>query len=145
MSGSDVGNHLRDEERIELGFLTEVLPIVSNFIFKGFNTSDTHAVHHTNAVTVFFLHIQSAVFDTLHSRNDGQLCISVHLSSLLAVDVIGHIKGFYLASEFGFEIGGVEMCDGRCATFTGQQVSPRLFGRVANGCNGSKARHYYSF
>ena len=145
MSGSDVGNHLRDEEGVELRLFTKVLAIVSNFLFKGFDTADTHTVNHANAVTVFLFHVQTTIFNTLHSRDNGQLGIAVHLASLLTVDIVGHVEVLHLAGELAFEIGGVEMCDGCCATLTGQQVSPRLFGRVANGGNGSKTRHYYSF
>ena len=145
VSRSDVGNHLGDEEGVELGFLAEVLPIVSNFLFKGLDTADANAVNHANAVAVFFFHVQAAVFDALHGRDDGQLGVAVHLACLLTVDIVGHVEVFHLASELAFEIGGVEMCDGCCATLTSQQVSPRLFGRVANGGNGSKTRHYYSF
>ena len=54
LSGSDIRDHLRDEERIKLRthFLTSV--VVAYFLFKCMYTTDTGAKNNTDSVQIFF-------------------------------------------------------------------------------------------
>ena len=49
----DVGNHLRDEEGIELRTVLLVLCIVAYFFLESLDATDAHAVDYADAVLVF--------------------------------------------------------------------------------------------
>ena len=119
VSGGNIGNHLRDEERVELGFFPKMLSEIGHLVFKCFDTADAYAVNYANAVAVFALQVESAVFHSLHGSDDGELCIAVHLSCFFAVDIVGYVQTFYLAGELCFEFGCIECRNRGGTTLTG--------------------------
>ena len=126
LSGSDVGNHLRDEERIELWPVFLVSPVVFHFVLKRLDTADTHTIDNTDTVFVFGFQIHSAVFYGLFGSNDGQLCIAVHLSCFLAVNILIDIEPLHFTGELCLEFRGIEKGNRSSTTLTGQQVFPSL-------------------
>ena len=71
LSGSDVGNHLRDEERIELRTSLDVLTVVDHLLLERVDTTDAHAVNDADAALVHRLKVESRVLDTLNGANHG--------------------------------------------------------------------------
>ena len=65
LSGSNIGNHLGYEERIELRTVSLMLAIVHYFFLESLNTTDTHTEDNTDAVPVNSLKIHAAVLDSL--------------------------------------------------------------------------------
>ena len=59
LSGSDVRNHLRDEEWVELGAVLRVLAIIGNLILESLYTTNAHTIDNADAVLVHFIQIQS--------------------------------------------------------------------------------------
>ena len=144
LSGSDVGNHLRDEEWVELGAVLRVLSIIGNLVLESLYTTNAHAIDNADTVLVHFIQIQSGVLHTLHSRNHGQLCVAVELACLLAVNVVIDIEVLNLASELCLKQRTIEMGNRRSTALAGKQVLPSLLRRVANRCNGTETCYYYS-
>ena len=103
LSGSDVSNHLGDEEGVELRTISLVLAIVLYLILEGLDTTNTYAVNHTNAVLVFCLQIHAAILNGLLSSNQGQLGVAVHLASFLAIQIVVYIEVLYLTSKLCLE------------------------------------------
>ena len=55
LTGSNVGNHLRDEERIELGSVLTMGTIVGDLLFESLDTANTYTIDYTDAILVFLL------------------------------------------------------------------------------------------
>ena len=144
LSGSDVGNHLRDEERIELRTSLDVLTIVDHLLLERVDTADAHAVNDADAALVHRLKVESRVLDTLNGANHGQLRVAVHLAHLLAVQVIADVEVFHLAGELRLEVRRIKLCNRCCAAFTSHEVLPGLLRRVTDWSNGTQACYYYS-
>ena len=103
LASSDVGNHLRDEEGVELRTISLVLAIIFHLVLESLDTTDTYAINYTNAVLVLCLQIHAAIFNGLLGSNQGQLGIAVHLASLLAIQIVVHVEVLDLTSELSLE------------------------------------------
>ena len=145
LSGGNVGNHLGDEERIELRSVFLVCPVVFHFVLEGLDTADTHAIDYADAVLVFCLQVHAAVVDSLLGSDDGQLRIAVHLASLFTVNPFVDIQTFHFASEMSLAFRSVEQCDRCSTTLAGHQVFPAFFGIQSNRSNGTKTCYNNSF
>ena len=145
LSGGNVGNHLRDEERIELRTVGLMLGIVFHLFLKSLDATDTHAEDNTDAVLVHSLQVHLAILDSLLGSNHGQLGVAVHLAGLLAVQVVVHIEVLHLACELGLKQCCIEKCNGGGTTDSVEQVLPHLLGSVADRRNCAKSRYNYSF
>jgi hypothetical protein len=141
----DVGDHLGNEERIELRTVLLVHAIVFHLVLKRLDTSDTHAEYHANACLVDRVEVNLAVFHRLNGRHESQLCVAIHLAHFLAVDVFGKIEVLDFATELCLELRSVKQCDGRGSADSVYKVVPCLLGVVAHRGNGSQTRHDYSF
>ena len=131
LTGSNVGNHLGDEEGVELRTVLTMGSIVGYLVLESLDTADTYAVDHTNAVFVFGLQVHGAVLNSLLGSNQGQLGIAVHLASLLAVQVCVDVKVLDLTGKLRLEVGGIEMGNRSCTALACQHVLPSLLGSIA--------------
>ena len=103
LTGSDVGNHLGDEEGVELRAVFLVAGIVSGFFFEGVDTADTYAENHADAVLVDGFEVPAAVVDGFHGSHERILLVEVHLAGLLAVDEVSGLEVLHFASELSLE------------------------------------------
>ena len=145
LSGGDVGNHLGDEEGVELRAVFFVHSIVAGFFLKGMDAADAYTENHADAVLVDFLQVPSAVLDGLHGSHECILLVEVHFACLFAVDEVVGLEAFHFAGELCFEFGGIKVGDRSCAAHAVLDVFPHFGHRVAHGGEGSQTRHYYSF
>ena len=100
LSGRDVCNHLRDEERIELGTHSgSVYRVVAYLLLKGVDSSDADTEDDADFVFVDAFCINAAVLNGLHGCHDGILFVEVHFSGLFTVDEVGGFKIFYFAGK----------------------------------------------
>ena len=99
VSGSDVGNHFGDEERIVFGAFLLIEGIITGFFFKSVETTDTCSNDNTDAVAVeAFNGFKSAIFHSLTGCNESILRIEVELTELATVGyIIGRIEILNLA------------------------------------------------
>ena len=147
VSGADVGNHLRHEERAEtrtdgLG----CLGIVGDFLLEGMHTSDANAIDNTDTVLVNSLHVQLAVRKGFTCCCDSILAIEVHLASLLAVYACSLcIEILDFASELSLELRSVKMGDRAGTTYAFNEILPSFLGRISQRRNGTKACYNNSF
>lgn len=100
LSGCNVGNHLRDEEGVELRTVFFVSTVVGDFFFESLDTTDTYTIDHTDAVQVFLLQVPATVFHGLLGSNQCQLRIAVHLAGLFAVQIVVHVEVFTSQANF---------------------------------------------
>ena len=144
MSRSDVGNHLRDEERAELRTFVLVLTIICYFVLECLDTADTHAINDADTVHVFLLEVETRVLHALHCANHSQLRVTVELAGLLTVNPVVHIEVFHLAGELGLEEGSVKMSDRSSPTLSCNKVLPGFFRRVSHRSNRTETCYNYS-
>lgn len=145
LSGSDVGNHLRDEERIELRTVLLVLAVVHHLFLECLDTADAHAIDNTDAVFVLGFQVHAAVCYSLHGSNDGQLRIAVHLAGFLAVNICVDVEPLHFAGELRLELRGIEKGNRSSAALTSHEVLPSLLGVEAHGGHGTQSSYHYSF
>ena len=145
LSSSDISNHLRNEERIELRTILHVLTIVHHLLLESLDTADANTEDHTNAVLVDCLQIHATVFHGLNGGNHSELRIAVHLAGFLAIKVIVHIEILNLAGKLCLKQGCIEKCNGCSTAYAVDEVLPRLFWRITYRRHGTKARYDYSF
>ena len=145
LSGCDVGNHLRDEERIELRAVLLMCGIVTYLIFEGFDTTDTHTKDNTDTVLVLLLQIHITILNGLLGSNQSQLGIAVHLTGLLTIQIVSNVEVLHLTSKLSLKISCVEKCNRSGTTDSIEQVLPRLFWSVADWRNCAKTCYNYSF
>ena len=119
--------------------------VVFHLFLKCLNTSDTHTIDHANTVLVDGLKIHAAVVDGLLGGYHGQLCVAVHLTSLLAVQVVVHIEVLHLAGKLGLEVGGIETCNSSSTTDARNKVFPCFLRRIAYGGDGTETCYNNSF
>ena len=103
LSGSNIRNHLGDEERIELRTVFFMEGIVTCFFFKCTDSTNTGAEDDTDLVQILIFDIKTGIFYRLLGYTNGILGIQVHLACLFAVDILIGIKVFHLACELGLE------------------------------------------
>ena len=103
LTSSDVGNHLRNEERIELRTIGFVYAIIFHLVLEGLNSTNTNTKDNTNAVLVFSLQIHLTILNCLLGSNHGQLGIAVHLTRLFAVEIVVDVEVLNLTSKFCLE------------------------------------------
>ena len=147
MSGSDVGNHLRNEEGAELRTdgISNAL-VCSQFLLESLDTADTYSIHHAYAILVNGLEIHSTVLNGHFGGGDSELAIAVHLTGLLAVDsIVLAVEALHLAGKLCLEFLSVEESDGSSSADTSQQVLPRLLSSLTQGSEGSYSCYNNSF
>ena len=146
LSGSDVCNHLGDEEGVEArtAFCT-VDSVVGNLLFEGVDTADADTKHHSDAVLVDGLEVHGAVSNGFHCCYESELLVTVHLAHFLLVDEVGRIEILYFAGELCLEFRSVKALDGGCSADAGYEIVPGFFEGVADGGDCSEASNYYSF
>ena len=145
LAGSNVGNHLRDEEGVELRTLVVMSTVVHHLLLEGLDAADAHTEHHADAVLVFLLQVPAAVLHSLLGGNEGQLRVAVHLACLLAVEVLVHVEVLHLAGERGLKQGGIKLCNRSGSADTLEHVLPHLLRGVAQRCNGTQSCYDDSF
>ena len=103
LSGSDIRDHLRDEERIKLRthFLTSV--VVAYFFLECMYTTDTGAKNNTDSVQVFFFYIKTGVCYRFFGNCNGVLSVQIHFPCLFTIDIFRYIEVFHFACELGLE------------------------------------------
>ena len=57
MTGSDVGNHFRDEKRIEFRAAFYIGKVSANFFFKSPYTTDTGSKYNSHPVFIYFFKV----------------------------------------------------------------------------------------
>ena len=135
LSGGDVGNHLGNEEGIELRTVLLILGIIAHLFLKGLNTPDTDAEDYADAVLVLLLQVPAAVFHGLHGSNHGELRIAVHLTGFLAIQIIVDIEVLHLTGKLRLKQACIKQGDGSSPTHTVDQVVPHLIGRITDWCH----------
>ena len=73
LSGSDIRDHLRDEERIELGTYFLVSVVVAYFFLECMYTTDTGAKNNTDSVQIFFFDVKTGVCYRFFGNGDSIL------------------------------------------------------------------------
>ena len=144
LTGCDIGDHLRNEERTELRTLIDVLAVINHLILEGLDAADADAVDYTYAVLVHSVKVEFAVLHSLHGSSHTQLGATVHLAYFLPVDIVVRIEVFYLASELSLELGSVKQRNRSSATLSLQQVGPCLVNVVAERGQCAHSCYYYS-
>ena len=145
LSGSNIRNHLRDEERIELGTVFFMEGIVTCFFFKCTDSTNTGTKDDADFVQILIFDIKTGIFYRLLGYTDGILSVQVHLASLFAVDILIGIKVLHFACELGLEKRCVEMSNRPRSTNPIHEIFPKFGYCVANGSNGAKTCYYNSF
>ena len=145
LSSCDVRNHLRDEERIELGTVLRMGCIVAHLILEGLDTADAHTIDDTDAVLVGRLQVDCRILYTLDGTDHCQLGVAVELAGLLAVNVIIDVQAFDLTGELRLELGCIETCNRSCTALPCQHVLPGLLRSVTQRSNGAQTCYDYSF
>ena len=146
LSGCDVSNHFRNEERAE--FRSDsifCLSIAQDFFLKSMNTTDTYTIYYSDFVQIFFFEVHFRVCNRLFSGNNGILCIQVHLAHFFAVDKIGSVEPFYLTSKLCFEFRRIEMSNRPCSAYTIHKILPCFGNSVTNRSKRTKTCYYNSF
>ena len=146
LSSSDVGNHLGDEEGIELGAHGCAIDSpVAGFFFKRMDAADTYTEDYADAVLVNSFEVHTAVLDSLLGSHEGILLVEVHLAHLFAVEEVGSLKALHLASKLGLEVGSIKVGD-RCSTAdTILNVFPSFGHSVTDGGQGTETCDDHSF
>ena len=144
LSGSDVGNHLRNKERIKLRAVFFVNCIVAGLHFKRIDTADAYAEDHADLILIDRIQVHTAVFYSFARCDQGKLFVEVHFASHFAVDVFRDIEIFYLASKLRLKLFGIKVRDRACAAHAFLHVFPRLSRRVSKGRNGAHTGDYNS-
>ena len=104
LSGSDVGDHLGDEEGAESRtFLFLSQGVFADLFFEGMDTADAHSEYHADVVFVDRFEVQTAVLYSLHCRHDCILFIEIHFANLFAVNEICCLEVFHFAGKVRFE------------------------------------------
>ena len=75
LSGSDVGDHLGDEEGAEARTCFGV--IAAHFLFKGPETTDTGGDDDPDTVLIYCLYVKLGIGDTLFGCHHGKLSIAI--------------------------------------------------------------------
>ena len=145
LTGSDVGNHLRNEERTELRSVLLVGTEILHLVLKRANTSDTYTVDNTDLVLVDLLQVHATIGNSLVGCNDGQLCVTVHLAGLLAVNILCDVKVFHLTGEMSLALRAIKLCNRGSSAHAVQKVLPCFLGCITERRNGTDTCYYYSF
>ena len=80
VSGSDVANHLGNEEGRELWSVLLMLAVVDDFVLEGTNTANAYTIDNTDAVLINSLQVHTAILHSLNGRDHGNLRITVDLA-----------------------------------------------------------------
>ena len=146
LSSSDVGNHLGDEEGIELGAHGCAIDSpVAGFFFKRMDAADTYTEDYADAVLVNSFEVHTAILNGLLGSHEGVLLVEVHLAHLFAVEEVGSLKALHLASKLGLEVGSIKVGD-RCSTAdTILNVFPSFGHSVTDGGQGAETCDDHSF
>ena len=145
VSGSDVGNHLRDEERIVFRtLLSAVDSEISGFLLESVQTSDASREDYAHAVFVDAFVLEPGVGDGLVGCSQGIHGVKIELAHLATVEMIFRLVAFHLAGELRLELRGVEVCDRAGAAYSLLGVFPGSLHVVSDGAQGSQSGHYYS-
>ena len=100
VTGCNVGNHLRDEEGIELrSDRVLCLGIAQQLLVEGLNTTNTRSKNHTDTVLIYLVQIHRSIGNSLLGCIDGQKTITVALASLLPIHDLQRIEILHFASE----------------------------------------------
>lgn len=146
MSRSNIGNHFRNKERIELrSDCILSLSIAHHFFFECVNTADTYSKNYTYLIAVFFFRVKICITYSFFSCCNGILCIEVHFASLFAVDEIGCIEVLNLTRKLCFKFRCIKMSNRPCSTYSIQQIVPEFWSSIAHRGECTKTCYYYSF
>ena len=148
VSGCNVGNHFRNEERIVFRTFFGVHSIVACFFLEGVQTTDTGSDDDADTVFIdgtFRGGLKTGISDCLTGSHKGILCIQVELTCFLAVEVLVGIKTFHFAGKLCLEQACVEVCDRTRPADACYGVLPGGVDIVAQRVDGSETCHYYSF
>ena len=144
VSGCNVGNHLRDEERIVLRALVFVKSIISCFFLEGMKSTYTGGNNDTYSILVDTFRIKIGISHSLLSGHKGILRIEVKLTQLLTVKMVSAIEVLDFASELSLELGSIKMSDRAGAANTIQGVGPCGRNIIAQGGDSTQACNYNS-
>ncbi len=146
VSGCDVGDHFRNEERIVFRTLVSVKGVISGFLLEGVQATDTGGEDHADTILVdTLLGIELSVVDSLLSSHEGILGVEVELAQLLAVEVFFGVKILYLTCKLRLEKRSVEMSDGAGSALTLDGTLPSLGHVIAEGSERTESGDYNSF
>ena len=129
---TDVGNHLRHKEGVELG--TQRLAcsgIRRHFLLVGFHAANANAEDNAHTVLVDCIQVKCTVLYSHGGSRESKLAIGVHLAGLLAIDELLGVEVFNLAGELRLELRGIEMCDRSCTAHSCKHILPRLSSSIA--------------
>ncbi len=144
LSGSDVGNHLRNEEGVEFGARVDMLAVVHHLVLEGLDATDADTVDDADAGLVLLLEVEPRVLDTLDGADHGQLRVAVHLAHFLAIQVVSDVEILHLTGKLRLEVCRIKMRNRRSTALSGHEVLPRLLRCVAHGRDGTESCYYYS-
>jgi hypothetical protein len=145
MAGSDVGDHLGDEEWVVFGTLLFIERIVTGFLLEGVEAADTGGYDNAYPVAVEVGSLlQAGVGHGLTGGHERILGVEVELTEFLAVDMVGGVEALYLAGKLSLKLRGVEVCDRCCTAFAFKGGGPGGLDIIAQRGYGAEACHYYS-
>ena len=124
MTGGDICNHLRYEERTVFWSVSSMKSILAYFFFEAMNTADTDAKNNSDTFFICCLEINTAILHCFHCTDNGILRIKIHLVASLTIDIITSVKILHLASEVSLEQAGIEMCNRTGTTLSRLNIFP---------------------
>ena len=125
VTGGDVSDHLRNEERIEAGrpvAFDEILDL----LLEGEDAPDAAAEDDPHPVRVGLRLSESGVRYGLTGRHDAVLSVRIQLALLLAVEMVSGVPALQFTGELGLEFGRIEAGDGTGSAdslFQGVEIS----------------------
>ena len=146
LSRCNISYHFGDEEWVEFRSDSIFIQcIISYFLFKSMNTSDTYTVNYTYSIQIFFFEVHSRILHRFFSSCNGILCIQIHFAKFFTVNVISSIEILHFACKMSLEFRRIEMSNRSCSTNPIHKIFPEFGNTVANGSNGAETCYYNSF
>jgi hypothetical protein len=110
VSCSDIGDKVRYKEWAEARDTISLGP-AHYFVLERLKTTDTRAPN--NACTLFVegIKVEGSILDSFGCRYECKLTETVIFASLFAIEVVGPIVIFYLASDARLEFFGIKKSD----------------------------------
>ena len=144
LSGGNIQDHLRDEERIETGCAVSFGKF-SDLVLESNESANTTSEYHTNAIGIDVLFIESGIQHGLVADNEGQLREAIEFAGFFFIEELSGLKILDLAGKARAKLRGIKLGDGCCTGYTVQQRIPILIEVIADGSQGADTGHHYAF
>ena len=103
MTGSDVQDHLWNEERIETGS-TVTFGEIYHLFLKGDESPDTAGKYDADTVGIHFFFIYTRIPYSFVAGRQRDLRITIDLTGLFSIQVLQGVKAFQFTSKTSLEL-----------------------------------------